>query len=143
MTEEKFIRFSVSLSEDLLNEFDKIRQLSGFETRSDAIRAAMRDFIIEKRAAMELEGNRAGTITIILDHHGETGVMDQLTDLEHHNRSIITANLHIHLDHENCMNILAVRGDMGQIKKLINKLNALPLKYIRPTLTVPGEEIPK
>lgn len=143
MTEEKFIRFSVSLSEDLLDEFDKIRLLSGFETRSDAIRQAMRDFIINYKQLKELEGNRAGTITIILDHHGEAGVMDQLTDLEHHNRSIITANLHIHLDEENCMNILAVRGNMEQIKDLLSKLNALPLKYIRPTLTVPGEEIPK
>ncbi|MFX1520730.1 MAG: nickel-responsive transcriptional regulator NikR [Promethearchaeota archaeon] len=143
MTEEKFIRFSVSLSEDLLNEFDKIRQLSGFETRSDAIRAAMRDFIVNYKQLEQLEGDRAGTITIILDHHGEAGVMDQLTDLEHHNRSIVTANLHIHLDSEHCMNILAVRGNMEKIKKLVTELNALPLKYIRPTLTMPGEEIPK
>jgi CopG family nickel-responsive transcriptional regulator len=142
MSEEKFIRFSVSLSEDLLNEFDKIRQLSGFETRSDAIRAAMRDFIVNYKQLEQLEGDRAGTITIILNHHGEAGVMDQLTDLEHHNRSIITANLHIHLDEENCMNILAIRGEMRNIMDLIKKLNALPLKYIRPTLTVPGEEIP-
>jgi CopG family nickel-responsive transcriptional regulator len=142
MSEEKFIRFSVSLSEDLLNEFDKIRQLSGFETRSDAIRAAMRDFIVNYKQLEQLQGDRAGTITIILDHHGEAGVMDQLTDLEHHNRSIITANLHIHLDEENCMNILAIRGEMKSIMDLIKELNTLPLKYIRPTLTVPGEEIP-
>jgi CopG family nickel-responsive transcriptional regulator len=104
----------------------------------------MRDFITNYKQLKEKEeGNRAGTITIILDHHGETGVMDQLTDLEHHNRSIITANLHIHLDEENCMNILAVRGEMKKILELLKKLNALPLKYIRPTLTVPGEEIPK
>jgi CopG family nickel-responsive transcriptional regulator len=143
LAEENFIRFSVSLSEELLNEFDKVRLLSGFETRSDAIRAAMRDFIINYRQLKELEGERAGTITLILDHHGETGVMDQLTELEHHYRPIITATLHIHLDDENCMNVLTVRGDMEQIKKLIAELNALPLKYIRPTLTIPGEEIPK
>jgi hypothetical protein len=41
------------------------------------------------------------------------------------------------------MNILAIRGEMKKILELIKKLNALPLKYIRPTLTVPGEEIPK
>ncbi|MHA1269749.1 MAG: CopG family ribbon-helix-helix protein [Candidatus Helarchaeota archaeon] len=127
MEKEKFQRFSVSLPERLLNEFDKIREDIGM-TRSDAIRKAMRNFITEYNWVQNKEKRtlKAGTISIIFDHTVRTGMMDDLNDLQHNYYDIIDATLHIHLDKENCMVIIAVKGDSIKINQLLKDLNAKP-----------------
>jgi len=127
MEKEKFQRFSVSLPEDLLNDFDIIREKIGM-SRSDAIRKAMRNFIIDYNWARS--ENRvqvkAGTISIIFDHTQRIGMMDELNDIQHKYMDIIDAAMHIHLDKKDCMLILAVKGDSVSINNFLKELNAKP-----------------
>ncbi|MEM3526477.1 MAG: nickel-responsive transcriptional regulator NikR, partial [Candidatus Jordarchaeaceae archaeon] len=118
MTEsENFIRFSVSLPESLLKEFDKVTERLGMPGRSDAIRKAMRDFIINYTWMHSDATSMVGTITIILDHE-VTGIMDEITELEHKNINLIMSSMHVHLDERECMIVLAVRGNAKDIEKL-------------------------
>jgi len=122
-------RISVSIDPDLLTEFDELVKRIGYN-RSSAVQLAMRGFLTEHKWK-DLEGVLAGVITMIYDHH-TGGVMEELTHLQHDYTDIISSSTHIHLDHHNCLEILAVKGKASQIKKLANSLEVTRgLKQIR------------
>jgi CopG family nickel-responsive transcriptional regulator len=138
----KFIRFSVSLPEDLLKEFDKVTETLGIQGRSDAIRKAMRDFIVNYTWMDKSEGSMAGSITVVLDHE-TTGIMDELTELQHKYINLIASSMHVHLDEHDCMIVLAVRGNVEGVEKLNNELLALKgVKLVKYTIMTPGAELP-
>ncbi|MFB0560866.1 MAG: nickel-responsive transcriptional regulator NikR [Candidatus Lokiarchaeia archaeon] len=139
---EKFIRFSVSLPEDLLKEFDKVTETLGIQGRSDAIRKAMRDFIVNYTWMDRSEGSMAGSITVVLDHE-TAGIMDDLTELQHKYINLIASSMHVHLDEHDCMIVLAVRGNVEGVEKLNNELLALKgVKLVKYTIMTPGAELP-
>ncbi|MHA1311297.1 MAG: CopG family ribbon-helix-helix protein [Candidatus Helarchaeota archaeon] len=146
MEKEQFQRFSVSLPHDLLEEFDSIREEIGM-SRSDAIRKAMRNFITEYNWTKYKDKAtlKAGTISIIFDHTQKIGMMDDLNDLQHEYYEIIDATLHIHLDKNNCMVIIAVKGNSNLINQLIKDLNSRPeyrqVKQILLEFSTRGEDI--
>ena len=113
-------RISVSIDPQLLEEFDETIHRIGYN-RSTAVQLAMRDFLTEHKWK-DLEGTLAGVITMMYDHH-IGGVTEELTHLQHDYIGIINSSTHIHLDHDNCLEILAVRGDTSKIKKLAEVLS--------------------
>lgn len=125
-------RISVSIDPMLLKEFDQTIHRIGYN-RSTAVQLAMRDFLTEHKWK-DLEGPLAGVITMMYDHH-TGGVMEMLTHLQHDYTDIINSSTHIHLDHENCLEILAVKGDASKIKRLAEVLSVTRgLQQIRVSL---------
>jgi CopG family nickel-responsive transcriptional regulator len=102
-------RFSVSVDPQLLTEFDEIIRGIGY-TRSSAIQVAMRDFLTNYKWSEANEKNTAGAVTMIYDH-------DYI--------DVITSSTHVHLDHDNCLEILAVKGNTNRIHKLIQCLRVV------------------
>ena len=115
-------RISVSVDPELLDEFDETTQKIGYN-RSTAIQVAMRDFLTEHKWK-DLEGLLAGVITMMYDHH-TAGVTEELTHLQHNYTDIINSSTHVHLDHHNCLEILAVKGDASRIKALADSLEVI------------------
>ena len=113
-------RFSVSVDPTLLEEFDGAIGEIGYN-RSTAIQMAMRDFLTEHRWSTEEEGVVAGAIAMIFDHHVK-GLGSALTGIQHDFRDVISSTTHVHLDHDNCLEILAVKGDIERIKGLTGSL---------------------
>ncbi|MHA1380311.1 MAG: CopG family ribbon-helix-helix protein [Candidatus Helarchaeota archaeon] len=123
---KKYQRFTVSLPESLLLEFDEIIKKRDM-SRSDTIRKIMRDYIEENSIELSDSGNyKAGSITCILNHEEKPGIMDELTEVQHYYYEVIDATLHIHLDRENCMLVLAVRGQAEKIDNLSEELEKRP-----------------
>jgi len=116
-------RFGVSMSETLLNQFDQLVQARGYANRSEAIRDLVRDALVVKEWE-EGEGEVAGTITLVYDHH-TAGLTDTLTELQHEYHHLIISTLHVHLDEHNCLETLIVRGSPQEAKKLADQLISL------------------
>ncbi|EHP88324.1 nickel-responsive transcriptional regulator NikR [Methanotorris formicicus] len=136
-------RISISLPTKLLSEFDEIIAERGYASRSEAIRDAIRDYIIKHKWIHSLEGERAGTINVIYDHH-MSDVTEKLTEIQHDYADIIVATLHVHLDHDHCMEVILVRGDAKEIKELTDKLTAQKgVKQVKLTVMVPGGKVPQ
>lgn len=116
------VRFGVSLEKDLLNTFDKLIKLRKYTNRSEAIRDLIRQELLKK----ELEEDRevAGAITFIYDHH-QRDLLNKITDVQHDHQEIIQSSQHIHLDHHNCLEIVAVKGNFKTINKLADTIKAL------------------
>ncbi|MGC1122414.1 MAG: nickel-responsive transcriptional regulator NikR [Candidatus Methanofastidiosia archaeon] len=119
---EDVVRFGVSMPTTLLERFDKIIKVRGYTNRSEAIRDMIRDTIVEHEWMENKEV--VGTITIVYDHH-KKGVMEKLTDLQHIHHDRIASSTHIHLDHENCLEVIVVRGKPTEIKELADNVIAL------------------
>lgn len=115
-------RFSVSVDPELLDEFDNVIGNYGYN-RSTAVQVAMRDFLSEHKWKDE-EGLIVGAVTMIYDHHS-TGLTDELNRIQHDFFDVISSTTHVHMDHDNCLEILAVKGDASQIKDLSNSLSLI------------------
>ena len=116
------VRFGVSLDKNLLEKFDRLIEKKNYTNRSEAFRDLIRQELITKEWA---EGEDiAGTITIIYDHH-QRELATKLMDLQHDHGKNIISTQHIHLDHHNCMEIIAVRGSAKEAQKLADMLKAV------------------
>ncbi len=138
---EKVARFSVSLNKRLLQELDHMCREKGYDNRSLAIADMVRAHLVEHRQQMG-KGEIAGSITLVYDHH-KHHLQDLLTDLQHEHREVIISALHCHLDHDNCLEILAVRGKAADIKRLADELIAARgVKHGKLTITGTGKDMP-
>jgi CopG family transcriptional regulator, nickel-responsive regulator len=138
---EKVTRFSVSLDKRLLHALDRMSQEKGYDNRSLAIADMIRAHLVEHHQQL---GNSeiAGTITLVYDHH-KHHLQELLTDLQHEHRDVIISALHCHLDHDNCLEALAVRGKALDIKKLADELIAAKgVKHGKLTITTTGKDLP-
>ncbi|MHA1627012.1 MAG: nickel-responsive transcriptional regulator NikR [Candidatus Asgardarchaeia archaeon] len=118
---DKVVRISVSLPGNLLSRFDGILKRRGYSKRSQGIREAMRNFIIENEIMERERGKVAGAIVILYDHTVK-GISDTLIDLQHKFLDIIKATIHIHLRKDKCMELLSVEGNISQIRNFYNAI---------------------
>ena len=115
-------RFGVSLDKNLLEKFDRLIEKKNYTNRSEAFRDLIRQELIKKE--WEADEEVAGTITIIYDHH-QRELATKLMDIQHDHGKNIISTQHIHLDHHNCMEIIAVRGSAKEAQKLADMLKAV------------------
>jgi CopG family nickel-responsive transcriptional regulator len=113
-------RFSVSVAPELLEDFDKAIANMGYE-RSKAIRLAMQNFLTEYRWTTETNKVGVGALIMIYDHETK-GLEETLTEIQHEYRRVISATTHIHLDDRNCLEILAIKGDVKTTQSLAKNL---------------------
>ena len=133
-------RFSVSLPSQLLSDFDAMVREKGYDNRSLAVADMIRDGLVEHRQQSD-EQEIAGTITLVYDHH-KRNLQSSLTDLQHEHTGIIISTLHVHLDHDNCLEVLVLRGASGTIKSLAHSLLAAKgVKHGRLTITAVGRDL--
>lgn len=112
-------RVSISIPPDLLKELDSMLEKVGYD-RSRAVQIAIRNFLTEYRWVHE-QGEVAGALLLLYDHK-RRGVEESLTDIQHEHGSVITSTMHIHLDEDNCLEIVAVKGSSRSIKELAEKM---------------------
>jgi len=116
------VRFGVSLEKDLLQKFDRLIEKKNYTNRSEAFRDLIREELVKKEWE---EGEEvAGTISIIYDHH-QRELVTKLMDIQHDHGANIISTQHIHIDHHNCMEIVAVRGSAKETRKLADMLKAV------------------
>lgn len=117
------VRFSVSLEDDLLAEFDRYCQKEQFATRSEAIRQLLRDRLT-KEAWAKQSRDAAGTLTLVYDHH-RPQLRDQLVHLQHDHTDMIVSTLHAHLTHDLCLEVIVLRGPSARLQEIASQLRGL------------------
>ncbi len=121
--EDGITRIGVSLPKNLLDEFDRIIATRGYSSRSEAIRDAIRNYISEYRWLESERGEVVGVMLVVYDHNVR-GVSDMLIDLQHDFHEIITSSTHIHLNEDQCLELILVKGRMEKIKGLVDRISA-------------------
>ena len=133
-------RIGVAIDSALLDQFDQLIAKRGYTNRSEAFRDLIRDELVQKSWESP-ESHVVGTVTLVYDHHVRL-LNEKLTDLQHEFHRSILSTLHVHLDHDNCLEVLVVRGRAAVVQKIAGALiSTKGVKHGRLTLTTSGAEL--
>ena len=135
----RLVRFGVSLETALLKRFDAIIMRKNYNNRSEALRDLIRQSLIEEEWQQNQEV--AGAVTLIYDHH-KRELSEKLIDIQHRFGDFIIAAQHIHLDHHNCLEIIAVKGSPKKVQEIADALKAIKgVKHGTLSMSTTGKNI--
>ena len=134
------LRFGVSIEENLLKKFDSFISANNYRNRSEALRDLIRIALVEDEWE-NADEEVAGAIVLVYDHH-KRELVDKLLNIQHDYNKYIISSQHIHLDHDNCLEIIVVKGGMKFIQEILSKLkSAKGVKHASLTKSTLGKNI--
>ena len=133
------VRFSVSLDEKLVQHFDARIKADHCPTRSKAVGDLIRSMLVQTE--WRAGENVAGALVLVYDHH-KRDIVRKLTEVQHDCHDAIISTQHVHLDHDNCLEIIAVRGHPDEIAELVKRLKAVKgLKHVSLAAGTTGQSL--
>lgn len=116
---KNLMRFSVAMPETLLMQFDELVSRRGIaKNRSEVIRDLVREALVEdecKTPGVEV----VGSLTIVYNHHA-TDLESKLHDVQHHYLVNVVSSMHVHLDADNCLEVIVLRGEAEVVNDIAN-----------------------
>jgi len=116
-------RFTISLDEKLASEFDRLIRERGYLNRSEAVR----DMLRGKLDTLRLEDQQApfcvASLSYVYNHH-ERDLAERLTELQHDHHDLVVASTHVHLDHDNCLETVMLRGKTDVVRRFADAMIA-------------------
>ncbi|MGQ9504454.1 MAG: nickel-responsive transcriptional regulator NikR [Thermogutta sp.] len=119
----RIVRFSISLEQELLKNFQRFCREEHFATRSEAIRQLIHDFLA-RRAWVKDAADVVGTLTLVYDHH-RSQIRDQLTSIQHDHTKLIVSTVHAHLTADLCLEVIILRGPGKELRDIAARLRGL------------------
>ncbi len=110
------IRFTVSLPDTLLKELDRRVVGRGYASRSEFVRDLIREKIVEDKWSDDAE-EVIGVLSITYDHH-QRELAEKLVHTQHSRYVNILCSTHVHLDHDNCLETIIIKGRPFEIEKI-------------------------
>lgn len=133
-------RIGVAIDAGLLEKFDKLISRRGYENRSEAFRDLIRDELTTE-TSQSPGAQVVGTVTLLYDHHVRL-LNEKLTGLQHEHHRSILSTLHVHLDHDNCLEVLVVRGKAAAVRKIADSLiSTKGVRHGQLTIAAAGPEM--
>src|SRR6516165_8481903 len=114
-------RTGLSIEADLLNQFDRLIDRRGYRNRSEAIRDLIRESLVSE--AVDKNKQVVATLSMIYDHH-RPNLSDKLNEIQHHSHGNVMAATHVHLDEDNCLEVVIMKGRSGEVKHLADHMLA-------------------
>ena len=108
------------MPDDLLAHFDDVIAAQGYANRSEAIRDMVRDYLV-RREWSKPQGQVIGSIMIVYDHHTRE-LESKLVELQHNHLANIRCTTHVHLDDDNCVEVMVVDGDAAAVRSLADQI---------------------
>ncbi len=115
-------RFSISLENNLLTSFDQYIKAQSYSNRSEAIRDLIRKALVKQE--WESDSKVMGVITLVYDHH-QHQLQEKVTEVQHDYHHHIVSSTHVHMDHNNCLEVIIVKGKAQEVQDLADRLIAL------------------
>jgi CopG family nickel-responsive transcriptional regulator len=115
-------RFGISLPRNLVDKFDRFIRDKKYTNRSKALGDLIRQELIKREWLEDKE--IAGAVTLIYNHH-KRELLNRITDAQHDFQKLIISTQHIHLDHDNCLEIVAIKGSPKEAQKLVDTLKSI------------------
>lgn len=116
-------RFTISMDDQLFAQFDKVAHARGYVNRSEAIRDLIREYLETSRLQKDNKGYCMATLSYIYNHH-ERDLASQVTSAHHHHHDLTLSSMHVHMDHDNCLEVTILRGTIQDVKRFANQVIA-------------------
>ncbi len=115
-------RFTISLSDELATEFDTLIAARGYENRSEAVRDLIRREL-EAQRRQQPHAHCVANLSYVYNHH-QRDLADRLIELQHEYHDLCVSTLHAHLDHDNCLESVILRGQLDHVQTFADRLIA-------------------
>jgi CopG family transcriptional regulator, nickel-responsive regulator len=139
----ELVRFGVSIDRDLLENYDLLTNERGYATRSEALRDLIRDALIQQKIEMQADISALGSLTLVYDHRTRN-LVREMGEIQHDFHDNILSVMHLHVSHDDCLEIIALGGVVSKIIELANRLLSLKgIKNGKLFLTLPSSNITK
>ncbi|MBK7395082.1 MAG: nickel-responsive transcriptional regulator NikR [Myxococcales bacterium] len=133
------VRFGIAIDQELLERFDARVAAKGYENRSEAIRDLIRADLVEQ--VDDPHAQVTGTLTLVYDHHVRE-LSERLTDIQHELGHHVVSALHVHLDHDHCLEVVVMRGEASLLRNAADRITA-EKGVMHGRLTLTGVPVPE
>ncbi|PTR06100.1 CopG family transcriptional regulator [Nitrosospira sp. Nsp5] len=116
-------RLTISLNDQLAEQFDVVMHNRGYFNRSEAVRDLIRDLLDTVHSEEHVEGHCIATLSYIYSHH-ESELASSLTAVQHDHHDLTLSTMHVHMDHDNCLEVAVLSGTIKNVKKFANHIIA-------------------
>ena len=133
-------RIGVAIDADLLKQFDALIEERGYQNRSEAFRDLIRNELVEE-SWKSPDTEVVGSVTLVYDHHVRM-LNNKLLDLQHDFHDAILSTRHVHLDHDNCLEVLLIKGPAAKVQQIADALiSTKGVKHGRLALSSAGRDL--
>lgn len=133
-------RLTISLNDKLAEQFDLVMHKRGYFNRSEAVRDLIRDLLDTVHSEEPDEGHCIATLSYVYNHH-ESELASLLTAAQHDHHDLTVSTMHVHMDHDNCLEIVVLNGSTRKVKHFAQrviatrgvrhgKLHLLPVDFV-------------
>ncbi len=134
------VRFGVSLSLELLDSFDKLIRKLGYQNRSEAVRDLIRQKLVEEEWQAP-DRQTFATVSLVYNHH-RMSLPSRLTELQHDAYAQVVGSFHVHVDRNNCLELVVLKGKGKDLRALGERMIALTgVKYGTLNMGTSGRKI--
>ena len=116
-------RITISLDAELAAEFDRLIGERGYKNRSEAMRDLLRSHLEAARRQRGEASHCVANLSYVYNHH-ERDLAERLTELQHGHHDLTVATLHAHLDHDNCLESVVLKGPVASVRGFADALVA-------------------
>ena len=137
----KITRTGVTFPPELLKDFDEIISKLGYESRSKAIQDAIRLFVSERKWIQPRGKQQPNRYYIMVYDHDARGLEADLTETQHEHKAVVTSTMHIHISEKDCLEAIAAKGRVFEIRKLSDELaTKRGVKILKTIITTPSDQ---
>jgi CopG family nickel-responsive transcriptional regulator len=115
-------RVTITIDDDLLMAVDAFASRRGYQSRSEAIRDIVRD-VLTGDASAEPRKPCVATLSYVYDHH-KHDLAKRLTESQHEHHDLTVAAMHVHLDHDTCLEVAVLKGRRGAVEELAHRITS-------------------
>lgn len=116
-------RITISIEDSLAEQFDALIERHGYENRSEAFRDLLRERIENVRKNDDQVQYCVATLSFVYDHH-ERELASRMAEIQHHHHDLCVATMHVHLDHDSCLETVVLRGLFKDVRAFADKIVA-------------------
>jgi len=117
-------RFTISLEDDLAKQFDEYIKQKGYSNRSEAFRDVIRDRLESVRITEDQHGECVASLSYVYNHH-ESELAGRITSAHHLHHQLTHATMHVHLDHDNCLETVILKGPVSEVRQFSDTIKAV------------------
>ena len=116
-------RFTISLDDELAHEFDRLIERRGYGNRSEAVRDILRAHLDRLREESDARALCVANLSYVYNHH-ERDLAERLTRLQHEHHDLTVSTMHAHLDHDNCIESVILKGRASDVRRFADAMAA-------------------
>lgn len=116
-------RVTVSLDDELLEQFDAFIRRKGYTNRSEAVRDVLRSRLQEDRLAEDRAPHCVASLSYVFNHH-ERELSRRIAEIHHGHHDLVRSTMHVHLDHDTCMEVTMLEGPTPRVQELADAISS-------------------